>query len=77
MSFPTLGQAIILEVARQDMVKVSPREDGVRGLVFRWSGNAPEQLEAVVSEWIAENRRRRALLSPSQREDGTPMEDNQ
>lgn len=50
-----LGQAILDEIIKQGMVNVAyPKIDET--IVFAWSANAAEQIEAIVMNALKENK---------------------
>lgn len=58
----SLGIELIREIARQDMIKAEPKRDAegrpTGFFIFKWAGNADEQLEAHLWHLLA----RRGLM---------------
>jgi hypothetical protein len=67
-----LGDTIIGAILTQNMMRAVRINHDQTGYVLEWSGNASEQLEAVVSEWLRQNQANKILRSL-----GHPDEGNQ
>lgn len=58
---PPLGEVIIWEIARQDMIRAELHPTIPGKHRFHWGATAPEQIEAVVNHWLHEKNRRTEL----------------